>query len=137
MTDTLLIFDNVAYTIKVVANARIAAGGTKKAYDAAIRRIEKIIARLRTTRLGAPARSRRRTPLVFTPNMSKADFEKMVVQTKEYIKAGDIFQGVLSQRWQARLAARPFDIYRALRVVNPSPYMFYLRFPNVELVGVT
>jgi anthranilate synthase component 1 len=137
LTDTLLIFDNVAHTIKVVANARVGAGGSKKAYDAAIRRIERIIARLRTTRLGAPARSRRRTPLVFTSNMSKADFEKMVVQTKEYIKAGDIFQGVLSQRWQARIAARPFDIYRALRVVNPSPYMFYLRFPDVELVGAS
>jgi anthranilate synthase component 1 len=137
LTDTLLIFDNVAHTIKVVANARITPEGPKKAYATALRRIESIIARLRTTHLGASARFRRRAPLVFTSNMSKADFEKMVVQTKEYIKAGDIFQGVLSQRWQARLAARPFDIYRALRVVNPSPYMFYLRFPDVELVGAS
>jgi anthranilate synthase component 1 len=69
--------------------------------------------------------------------MSKADFEKMVVQTKDYIKAGDIFQGVLSQRWQASIRARPFDMYRALRVINPSPYMYYLRFPGVELVGAS
>jgi anthranilate synthase component 1 len=61
----------------------------------------------------------------------------MVVQTKDYIKAGDIFQGVLSQRWQASIRARAFDIYRALRVINPSPYMYYLRFPDVELVGAS
>ena len=61
----------------------------------------------------------------------------MVIQTKQYIQAGDIFQSVLSQRWQAALGARPFDIYRALRVINPSPYMFYLRFPEVELVGAS
>jgi len=72
-----------------------------------------------------------------TSNMSKADFEKVVMQTKEYIKAGDIFQGVLSQRWQAAIRARPFDMYRALRVINPSPYMYYLRFPEVELVGAS
>ena len=136
LTDTLVIFDNVAQTIKVVANARPAEGGLRKAYDEAISRIEAIIGRLRTKRpaVAGPSKRRRR-PLVFTPNMSKADFEKMVIQTKQYIQAGDIFQSVLSQRWQAALGARSFDIYRALRVINPSPYMFYLRFPEVELVG--
>ena len=138
LTDTLLIFDNVAQTIKVVANAQVADRGLKKAYEEAVGRIDAMITRLRTTRLGQsrPPRPRRR-PLVFNSNMSKADFEKMVVQTKQYIKAGDIFQGVLSQRWQAAFGARPFDIYRALRTINPSPYMFYLRFPHVELVGAS
>jgi len=138
LTDTLVIFDNVAQTIKVVANARPAEGGLRKAYDEAISRIEAIIGRLRTKRpaVAGPSKRRRR-PLIFTPNMSKADFEKMVIQTKQYIQAGDIFQSVLSQRWQAALGARPFDIYRALRVINPSPYMFYLRFPEVELVGAS
>src|SRR5438094_3856333 len=138
LTDTLVIFDNVAQTIKVVANARPTEGGLRRAYDEAISRIEAIIGRLRTKRPGVAGPSkRRRRPLVFTPNMSKADFEKMVIQTKLYIQAGDIFQSVLSQRWQAALGARPFDIYRALRVINPSPYMFYLRFPEVELVGAS
>jgi anthranilate synthase component 1 len=59
----------------------------------------------------------------------------MVSQTQEYIKAGDIFQCVLSQRWEAKLHATPFQLYRALRVVNPSPYMYYLRIAGVELVG--
>jgi anthranilate synthase component 1 len=135
LTDTLLIFDNVAQTIKVVANARVADRDYKRAYADAVSRIEGMIARLRVGRRPAPRRPAARRPLAFTSNMSKADFEKMVVQTKEYIKAGDIFQGVLSQRWQASIKARPFDIYRALRVINPSPYMYYLRFPDVELVG--
>jgi anthranilate synthase component 1 len=69
--------------------------------------------------------------------MSRAEFEKVVMQAKDYIKAGDIFQCALSQRWQAPIRARPFDIYRALRVINPSPYMYYLRFPEVELVGAS
>jgi anthranilate synthase component 1 len=128
----------VAQTIKVVANARPSERGLRRAYDETISRIEAIIGRLRTKRPAVAGPSKRpRRPLVFTPNMSKADFEKMVIQTKQYIQAGDIFQSVLSQRWQATLGARPFDIYRALRVINPSPYMFYLRFPEVELVGAS
>jgi anthranilate synthase component 1 len=71
----------------------------------------------------------------FSSNMSRADFEKMVMRTKEYIRAGDIFQAVLSQRWETRIKTKPFEIYRALRVVNPSPYMYYLRVGGVELVG--
>lgn len=137
LTDTLLIFDNVAQTIRVVANAHIGERNHKAAYADAVRRIDRMIARLRTGRRPAPRRPASRRPPVFTSNMSKADFEKVVMQTKEYIKAGDIFQGVLSQRWQASIRARPFDIYRALRVINPSPYMYYLRFPEVELVGAS
>ena len=136
LTDTLLIFDNVAQTIKVVANAHVGKSGSRKAYEDAIHRIDRMIARLRTGRRPVPKAAARRAP-VFLSNMSKADFEKMVVQTKHYIKAGDIFQGVLSQRWQAAIRARAFDIYRALRVINPSPYMYYLRFPEVELIGAS
>ncbi|MEK6549533.1 MAG: anthranilate synthase component I [Nitrospirota bacterium] len=137
LTDTLLVFDNVAQTIRIMANAHVGERNHKAAYADAVRRIDRMIARLRTGRRPAPRRPASRRPPVFTSNMSKADFEKVVMQTKEYIKAGDIFQGVLSQRWQASIRARPFDIYRALRVINPSPYMYYLRFPEVELVGAS
>ena len=144
LTDTLLIFDNVAQTIKVVANAHVGDGNLKKAYSEAVTRIERMISRLRLRNTAARAHSRAslrhtsgRRPLQFESNMSRSDFEKMVVQTKQYIKAGDIFQGVLSQRWRAITRARPFDIYRALRVINPSPYMYYLRFPEIELVGAS
>ena len=67
--------------------------------------------------------------------MSKADFEKIVVRTKDYIRAGDIVQAVLSQRWETNIQASPLQLYRALRVVNPSPYMYYLRVVGIELVG--
>jgi anthranilate synthase component 1 len=137
LTDTLLIFDRLSQTIKVVANAQVPSLDEKAlrgAYRDAGGRIERMIARL-TGRRRRPRRPRRRTTPTFLPNMSRADFEKMVVQTKEYIRAGDIVQGVLSQRWEARIHAEPFEIYRALRVVNPSPYMYYLRVAGVELVG--
>jgi anthranilate synthase component 1 len=140
LTDTLLIFDNVSQTIKVVANARITGRNARRVYADAVDRIEGIISRLRTKRVprhARPPRKRARRSLGLASNMSKADFEKMVLQTKEYIQAGDIFQGVLSQRWEAAIQARPFDIYRALRVINPSPYMYYLRFPEIELVGAS
>jgi anthranilate synthase component 1 len=136
-TDTLLIFDNVAQKIKVVANAHVQGTGDaaiKRAYADATARIERMIARLRRPLRRPPAR-RRRTPISFTPTMSRADFEKMVMRTKEYIRAGDVVQAVVSQRWDARIQTRPFEIYRALRVINPSPYMYYLRIGGVELVG--
>jgi anthranilate synthase component 1 len=137
LTDTMLIFDNVAHKIKVVATAHVTAKGErgiKAAYRSATERIERIITMLkRPLRRTRP--HRRRRPVTFTANMSKADFEKMVVRTKEYIRAGDIVQAVVSQRWEANVQASPLQLYRALRVVNPSPYMYYLRIAGVELVG--
>lgn len=137
LTDTLLIFDNVAQKIKVVANAHVPSGREaelKRAYADAAARIERMIARLkRPLRRTRP--KQRRKPISFTANMSRSDFEKMVMRTKEYIKSGDIFQCVLSQRWETRIQTTPFEIYRALRVINPSPYMYYLRVGGVELVG--
>jgi anthranilate synthase component 1 len=137
LTDTLLIFDNVSQKIKVVANAQIASTkdrDIRKAYNDATERIEAMIARLKRPlrRIGS---KRRRKPITFTPNMNQADFEKMVTRTKEYIRAGDIVQAVLSQRWQTQIHTTPFQLYRALRVINPSPYMYYLRVAGVELVG--
>ena len=137
LTDTLLIFDNVAHTIKVVANAHVSTSkeaGLRRSYADAVARIERIIARLkRPLRRRAPRR--RQKPITFTPNMSRADFQKMVARTKEYIYAGDIVQAVLSQRWETQIHTTPLEIYRALRMINPSPYMYYLRVGGVELVG--
>ncbi len=137
LTDTLLIFDNVAQKIKVVANAHVESdrdAGMRRAYSDATARIERMITRLKRP-LRRPRARQRRKPISFTPNMSRADFEKMVVRTKEYVRAGDIVQAVVSQRWDTRIQTAPFEIYRALRVVNPSPYMYYLRVAGVELVG--
>lgn len=137
ITDTLLIFDNVAHTLKVVANAHITSAKKtqlRQIYQDAIKRIESIIVRLHKPSR-RPAASRRRAPLKFQSNMSPENFEKMVLRTKEYIQAGDIIQGVMSQRWQTTIRTNPLEIYRALRVLNPSPYMFYLRIAGIELVG--
>lgn len=137
ITDTLVIFDRVTQTIKVVANAQVPSGSdtaVKKAYKAATARIERIISRLRRPLRRVRPKSRR-TAISFTSNMSKADFEKMVARTQEYIRAGDIVQAVVSQRWETNMQAKPFELYRALRVINPSPYLYYLRIGGVELVG--
>ena len=69
--------------------------------------------------------------------MSRDEYERIVARTKEYIQAGDILQGVISQRWHTTIQADPFEVYRALRVINPSPYMFYLRLAGMELVGAS
>lgn len=137
LTETLLIFDNVSQKIKVVANAHVKSRSERdirSAYRDAIDRIEAMIARIRRPLRSVKPR-RRRTPIRFTANMGKAAFEKIVARTQEYIRAGDIFQCVLSQRWETNLQAPPFQLYRALRLVNPSPYMYYLRIAGVELVG--
>lgn len=137
MTDTLLIFDNVSQKIKVVANAHVPSARERdvtRAYREATKRIERMITRLRRP-LRRARPHRRRRPITFTSNLSRADFEKMVNRTKEYIRAGDVVQAVLSQRWETNVQAHPLQLYRALRVVNPSPYMYYLRVAGVELVG--
>jgi anthranilate synthase component 1 len=137
LTDTLLIFDNVSHKIKVVANAHVASTrerDVREAYRAATDRIERMIARLKRP-LARTRPHRRRLPITFTSNMNRADFEKMVTRTKEYIRSGDVVQAVLSQRWETNVQASPLQLYRALRVINPSPYMYYLRVAGLELVG--
>ncbi len=137
VTDTFLIFDNMMHTIKVVANTHVTSSATsslKAAYADATTRIEHMIAKLKTPLRHRSSSTRRRVPC-FTANMTQSDFETMVMRTKEYIRAGDIVQAVVSQRWQTRIGSSPLEIYRALRVINPSPYMFYLRVAGVELVG--
>jgi anthranilate synthase component I len=137
LTDTLLIFDNVAQMIKVVANAHIGSdkpAEIRRAYADATARIDAMIRRLKKPHRRRPS-PRRKKPMTFTSNMSRADFEKMVTRTKEYIRAGDVVQTVVSQRWETNIQTTPFEIYRALRVINPSPYMYYLRVGGVELVG--
>ncbi len=137
LTDTLLIFDNVFQKIKVVANAHVLSrrdADLRRAYGEATARIERMISRLKRP-LRRVRTKQRRKPITFTPNMSRADFEKMVIRTKEYIRAGDIVQAVVSQRWETSIRVPPFEVYRALRVINPSPYMYYLRVGGIELVG--
>ena len=144
--DEIVIFDHVQKTILVVAIAHIPPTGSTKSgprqsfrdiYDDAVRRVESVVQKLSAPlafELTAIDLSREARPQ-FAANMTKEQYETAVLAAKEYIKAGDIFQVVLSQRLQTTTSARPFDIYRALRVINPSPFMFYLSAPECTLVG--
>lgn len=135
-TDSFLVFDNVEHRIKVVQNVYIEDGiDLEAAYKNAVQSIDAMVGKLRgALAQRGPARSGP-GPLAITSNFKREDFLKAVEKVKEYIVNGDIFQCVLSQRFSTPLSADPFDIYRALRVINPSPYMFYLKLGEATLVG--
>ena len=134
----LVIFDHVDKTIKVVANADISnPAGAEAAYRDASRRVDEIVNRLQqppTSSLGE-IDARADLSLNFTSNMTREQFENAVKKGLEFIKAGDIFQFVPSQRLRVNNSADPFDVYRALRIINPSPFMFYLKTPMCTLIG--
>jgi anthranilate synthase component 1 len=136
ITDTLVIFDNVRHTIKIVACASTeGAADLRSLYDEALRRIDALTGLLRAplpTLTPSPADKPGRP---FTPEMTPEAFQGMVRQAKEYIVAGDIIQVVLSQRFVRESAAGPVDLYRALRHVNPSPYLFFLKLGGMHLIG--
>ncbi|MEE9316435.1 MAG: anthranilate synthase component I, partial [bacterium] len=137
-TDNLLIFDHVAHTIKVVSCVHLdrEKSNLKTLYNEACRKIEKLITKLRKKPKKQPkVRRSRSSKIVTQSNFTRNSFEKIVERAKEYIRAGDIIQTVLSQRLQTKVSAHPFDIYRALRVINPSPYMYYLSLGGMNLVG--
>jgi anthranilate synthase component 1 len=132
-TDTLLIFDHVKHKIRVVCTARIG-GDPEAAYESAKARIEKVVARLRRPAEASCKKHSESAPEIES-NMTREAFEAAVTRCKEYIAAGDVIQIVLSQRFSTQVSAEPFDIYRALRSVNPSPYMYYLAFGDLRVVG--
>jgi anthranilate synthase component 1 len=128
LTDTLVIFDHVKHRLLVVANAHVNGGSVEAAYAAATAKIDGIVERLQ--RPLAPIPPAPGEPGGdFQTSVTKEQFEANVRAAKEHIAAGDIFQVVLSQRLTRRTAAEPFAIYRALRRINPSPYMFFFDFP--------
>lgn len=138
--DQMVVFDHVAKTIVVVVMARLDKPNANRraAYDDACRRIDRLVGELATNPCdlqpvdiatgGLPS-------LTYRSNFTQDDFEAAVGKCVEYIRAGDIFQVVISQRLDVPMRVHPFEIYRALRVVNPSPFMFYVRTPSVTLVG--
>jgi len=138
VTDTLIIFDNVRHTIKVVASARCdeGQGCLEGAYAEATAKIDGMIALLQEPVKPLLLRSREfRKDVEFQSNMTREAFQEMVRRAKEYIGAGDIIQAVVSQRFSAKNPIDPVDLYRALRFVNPSPYLFFLKMEDVHLIG--
>jgi len=139
--DTLVVFDHLKHTIKVVAHARLD-GDLAAEYEAATARIDELVETLRL----APALDERYGVVADVPsiparvpvpdsNMPRERYERMVLTAKEYIAAGDIFQVVLAQRFSVATEASALQIYRALRLVNPSPYMYLLDFGDHQLIG--
>ena len=137
ITDTLLVFDNVKHKIKVFSNVFLDDDRPlEEVYREAEDKIRRVVARLQSN---APFSSSSK-PLSSSPrhsNLSKKDFLELVERTKQYIQAGDAIQVVLSQRFSSDLHCEPFDVYRALRSVNPSPYLFYLKMDDVVLLGAS
>jgi anthranilate synthase component 1 len=153
--DRMVIFDHAAKTVLVVANATTGVRGRESGVreedlrrryaeacarvDQLVERLQRGVADLQLTDINPASLtpdSRLLTPRVKS-NFTRPQFEAAVEKAREYINAGDAFQIVLSQRFRTETRARPFDIYRALRVVNPSPFMFYLRAGAVTLVGAS
>ena len=139
LTDTLLIFDHVSQKIKVVANVKLEGVDAEAAYREAIAKIEALVEKLQGE-VPAPASTgdhagAESSALTVGSNFTDKEFEKAVTQVKEFIRTGEVIQVVLAQRLEAPLASSPFDVYRALRIINPSPYMFYLKLKDLELVG--
>jgi anthranilate synthase component I len=132
--DTVLAFDHVRHRILVIANARITGDeDLESLYQFACAKIAFVERELQRGLSQPPQNGR--GPLDVTSNVSREQFEKMVRTAKEYIAAGDVYQVVLSQRFESRLDADPFTVYRALRHVNPSPYMYFLRLGPRSIVG--
>lgn len=137
LADSLLIFDRAKQTLRLCVNAHVK-GDANAAYDAAVAELKALNSLLSEARALAPA------PLVDVPkievppgNFLRADFETAVEATKEFIRSGDIIQIVPSQRFTRDFAKSPLDLYRALRTVNPSPYMFILDAQDFAIVGAS
>lgn len=137
LADTLLIFDHVDHKIKVISNVHVDSDPAL-AYDKAVKKIEKIIGHLKGPMPKtdyAISSKKRPHPNLLKSNVTKTQFEAMVKRAKKHIEDGDIIQTVLSQRLKVAIDCHPFQIYRALRSINPSPYMYYLKLKDFFLVG--
>jgi len=145
LSDTLLVFDNLRHRLLVIANAHVDKrdpAALDRSYDDAAVRIGMTLAKLaRPARAAMAPALTAPGPLIalgeegFTSTMDEGQFSDAVRRAKEYIAAGDAYQIVLSRRLDCRLDADPFTVYRALRTINPSPYLFYLRLGKTTIVG--
>jgi anthranilate synthase component I len=137
LTDAVVVFDHFKRTTTVVANV-YADDDVDGSYKQALETIAEVRWRLaRPMPMPAPRASQSRVPPVFVPNMTRERFEANVARIIEYIFAGDAFQVVPSQRWSAPVPVEAFSIYRGLRAVNPSPYMYFLDFGDFEIAGAS
>jgi anthranilate synthase component 1 len=136
LSDVLVVFDHLKHTVTIVTNVYADDGDVDAAYADALATMNKARRLLAGPVPDFGVRERATRP-VFSSNMPREDFEGMVARIIEYVRAGDAFQVVPSQRWSADVALDAFSIYRGLRVVNPSPYMYFLDFMDFQVAGAS
>ncbi len=138
ITDTILIFDNVTHKIKIVSNAHVKGEDLEKTYKETISKIEALEQKLKQglpkSEFSDSSDNAGDSPPM-TSNFEEEKFKEAVLKAKEYILEGDAIQIVLSQRLKFQVNQDPFTIYRALRTINPSPYMYFLNFGELQVVG--
>ena len=137
--DTMLVFDHVSHRIKILSHTRLD-GNIEEEYKKAVRRIEVLADRLNQPlkqNQSSKIASKSINSLKLSSNFSREEFEKSVLKVKEYVTAGEAIQVVLSQRLSQTTDVTPFEIYRALRSINPSPYMFFLDFKDFHIIGAS
>jgi anthranilate synthase component I len=138
LSDALVIFDHLKHTVSILANVDLEAEpDVEQAYAAAVQTISEIRAQLAGPVPRAARPTSERALPEFASNMTRERFEAIVERIVEYIHAGDAFQVVPSQRWSAAVPVEAFSIYRGLRAVNPSPYMYYLDFGDFQVAGAS
>ena len=135
ITDTMLVFDNISQTIKMVSNAFIESDDLDEVYEQTIKKIGLLEEKLKTPLKISTQANEEVVQPKFESNFEKEKFKGAVNKVKQYILEGDAIQVVLSQRLSFDIKKKAFDIYRALRTVNPSPYMYFLKFGDIEVVG--
>lgn len=137
LTTTFLVFDHLRHKIQVVSHAHVE-GDVGAAYAAAVSRIEELVKRLNSpVNVERLLAGKTNVSHKVTSNMSIDYYKGMVERAKEYIVKGDIIQAVVSQRLSRTTSAHPFQIYRSLRAINPSPYMYYLDLDGFQIVGAS
>lgn len=138
LSDTLVCFDHLKHTVTVLANVLPGDGDIDASYEAALEAIAEVRRRLAgpVPRPHPPPAAARAMP-DFRSNLERSEFEAMVARIVRYVHAGDAFQVVPSQRWSADLPVQAFSVYRGLRAVNPSPYMYFLDFGDFEIAGAS
>lgn len=135
ISDSLMIFDNVRHTIKVVACAYTEdSEGLEESYQASCRKIDAMTETISAASFHKTAMAKEEA-VNFKSNMLPQEYKTIIEKAKEYIVAGDIIQVVLSQRFETESRSNPIDLYRALRFINPSPYLFFLKMNDLTLIG--
>jgi len=136
---TILVFDHLTHQLWIIANIPLNKVSAEVAYEQAVSKIQRVISKIKKSSRSEEFKKRSKVDsnLLLKSNITREKFVQKVKRAKEYILAGDVFQVVLSQRLSRKVKVHPFEIYRSLRSLNPSPYMYYLNYGEIQVVGAS